>query len=109
MGIMVMFEFNPGLSEKDPPHGMWGKRGNPRKTLLEVTTWLDRLGYDCYLDTHLVDPKREKGVPEAPALYRITGGCLVEEPRVRGWANVVCASRKFGNVARMLRNLATMV
>lgn len=107
--IMVMFEFNPGLSEKDPPHGMWGARGKPRKKLLEVTTWLDQLGYDCYLDTHLVDPAREKGVPEAPALYRITGGCLTQEPRVRGWANVVCASRKFQNVAWMLRNLATMV
>jgi len=108
--LMVMFEFNPGLSEKDPPHGMWGKGGNPRKKLLEVTTWLDQLGYDCYLDTRLVDEReRAKGVPEAPALYRITGGCLTEEPRVRGWANVVCAARKFPSVALVLRNLATMV
>jgi len=108
--IMVMFEFNPGLSEKDPPHGMWGRGGNPRKKLLEVTAWLDELGYDCYLDTRHVDEKeRAKGVSEAPALYRITGGCLTEEPRVRGWANVVCASRKYGNVASLLRNLATMV
>lgn len=108
--IMVMFEFNPGLSEKDPPHGMWGRRGNPHKSLLEVTTWLDQLGYDCYLDTHLVSEKeRIKGVPDAPALYRITGNCLTAEPGVRGWANVVCASRKYGNVASMLRNLATMV
>jgi len=108
--IMVMFEFNPGLSEGDSPHGMWGRGGKPRKKLLEVTTWLDQLGYDCYLDTRLVDEReRDKGVPEAPALYRITGDCLTEEPRVRGWANVVCASRKFGSVALMLRNLATMV
>lgn len=108
--IMVMFEFNPGLSEKDPPHGMWGRRGNPRKSLLGVTTWLDQLGYDCYLDTHLVSEKEKfKGVPDAPALYRITGNCLTVEPRVRGWANVVCASRKYGKAASMLRNLATMV
>ena len=109
--VMVMFEFNPGLSEKEDPHGMWGTGGNPPKKLLEVTTWLDELGYDCYLDTRLVDEReRQKGVPDdAPALYRITGGCLVDEPKVRGWANVVCASRKFGYVASMLRNLATMV
>lgn len=108
--MMVMFEFNPGLSEKDPPHGMWGKRGNPRAKLLEVTAWLDRLGYDCYFDTRLVDKReREKGVQEAPALYRITGDCLSEEPRVRGWSNVVCASRNFESVAATLRMLATMV
>ena len=108
--IMVTFEFNPGLSEKENPHGMWGAGGNPPKKLLEVTTWLDQLEYDCYLDTRLVDEsERKKGVPEAPALYRITGDCLLEEPKVRGWANVVCASRKFVNVASMLRNLATMV
>ena len=108
--IMVMFEFNPGLSEgKGDPHGMWGRHGNPHKDLLEVTTWLDELGYDCYLDTRLVDQReRDKGVPDAPALYRITGGCLTEEPRVRGWANVVCASRKFPNAASMLSNFATM-
>jgi FkbM family methyltransferase len=110
--MMVMFEFNPGLSEKeDDPHGMWGKGGNPPKKLLEVTTWLDELEYDCYIDTRLVDEgERRKGVPnDAPALYRITGDCLVDEPKVRGWANVVCASRKFGNVASMLRDLATIV
>ena len=108
---MVMFEFNPGLSEKEDPHGMWGTGGNPPKKLLEVTTWLDEFGYDCYLDTRLVDEReRKKGVQDdAPALYRITGDCLVDEPKVRGWANVVCASRKFGNVASTLRNLATMV
>ncbi|KAL7533367.1 hypothetical protein ACHAWF_004468 [Thalassiosira exigua] len=107
---MVMFEFNPGLSEKDPPHGMWGKRGNPRKKLLEVTGWLDELGYDCYLDTHLVEKREsDKGVPVAPALYRITGDCITEEPRVRGWANVVCAARKFEDAALVLRKLATMV
>ena len=108
--IMVMFEFNPGLSEGKSPHGMWGRGGNPRRTLLEVTNTLDELGYDCYLDTRLVDDKeRGKGVLEAPALYRITGGCMREEPRVRGWANVVCAARKYPNVASMLRKLATMV
>jgi hypothetical protein len=110
--MMVMFEFNPGLSEKEgDPHGMWGKGGNPPKKLLEVTTWLDELGYDCYIDTRLVDEgERRKGVPhDAPALYRITGECLVDEPKVRGWANVVCASRKFGNVASMLRDLATIL
>ncbi|KAL7530160.1 hypothetical protein ACHAXR_003340 [Thalassiosira sp. AJA248-18] len=113
--IMVMFEFNPGLSEKgDNRHGMWGKGGNPRKKLLEVTTWLDQLGYDCYLDTKLVDEHERakagaKGVPDAPALYRITGDCLTEEPQVRGWANVVCASRQFSTAASMLRNFATMV
>jgi hypothetical protein len=32
-----------------------------------------------------------------------------EAPRVRGWANVVCAARKYPNVASTLRNLATMV
>ena len=110
LAVMVVFEFNPGLSEKDPPHGMWGRGGNPRKKLLEVTAWLDDLGYDCYLDSRLVDTREhEKGVPDAPALYRITGGCMTEEPRVRGWANVVCASRKFENVALMLRKLAWMV
>jgi FkbM family methyltransferase len=104
--VMVMFEFNPGLSEKENPHGMWGAGGNPPKKLLEVTTWLDELGYDCYLDSRLVDKReREKGVPDdAPALYRITGNCLVDEPKVRGWANVVCASRKFGNVASRLKS-----
>jgi len=107
---LVMFEFNPGLSEKENPHGMWGRGGKPRKRLLEVTQWLDQLGYDCYLDTRLVDAKeRRKGVPGAPALYRITGDCLTEEPRVRGWANVVCAARRFPNAAALLRNLATMV
>eukprot|EP00970_Alexandrium_tamarense_P000986 scaffold107_cov215-Alexandrium_tamarense.AAC.18 len=107
--VMVMFEFNPGLSEKENPHGMWGKNGNPHKDLLEVTSWLDTLGYDCYLDTRIPKGKEVGKVPDAPALYRITGDCLVEEPRVRGWANVVCASRKFGSVAWGLRRLATMV
>eukprot|EP00569_Conticribra_weissflogii_P005128 CAMPEP_0171344522 /NCGR_PEP_ID=MMETSP0878-20121228/19558_1 /TAXON_ID=67004 /ORGANISM="Thalassiosira weissflogii, Strain CCMP1336" /LENGTH=504 /DNA_ID=CAMNT_0011847727 /DNA_START=168 /DNA_END=1682 /DNA_ORIENTATION=+ len=107
--VMVMFEFNPGLSEKDPPHGMWGKRGNPKKTLLEVVQELDDLGYDCYLDTRVPREKekfRGEAVKEAPALYRITGGCLREEPRVRGWANVVCASRRFGGVAEGLSRLS---
>ena len=110
--IMVMFEFNPGLSEgtKGEPHGMWGRRGNPRRTLLEVTSHLDDRGYDCYLDTHLPnDKERRSGVSDAPALYRITGGCMTSEPVVRGWANVVCASRKFPYVASKLRALATMV
>ncbi|KAL9181980.1 hypothetical protein ACHAXT_012323 [Thalassiosira profunda] len=108
--IMTMFEFNPGLSEGKSPHGMWGAGGKPRRRLLEVTRWLDRLGYDCYLDTHLVSEKeRGNGVLEAPALYRITGDCLTEEPRVRGWANVVCASRRFEGAAQLLRKLATMV
>ena len=115
--IMAMFEFNPGLSEgKDPSghHGMWGKNGNPKKTLLDVTDWMDGLGYDCYLDTHLPNERERKdGVSdrpeETPALYRITGGCMREEPRVRGWANVVCACRKFGTVAEGLRRFATMV
>ncbi|KAL7461827.1 hypothetical protein ACHAXS_002233 [Conticribra weissflogii] len=107
--VMVMFEFNPGLSEKDPPHGMWGKRGNPKKTLLEVVQELDDLGYDCYLDTRVPREKekfRGEAVKEAPALYRITGGCLKEEPKVRGWANVVCASRRFGGVAEGLSRLS---
>lgn len=108
--IMVMFEFNPGLSEGKSPHGMWGRNGNPKRTLLEVTSSLDKSGYDCYLDTRLVDEReKKKGVPDAPALYRITGDCVREEPRVRGWANVVCAARKYPNVASTLRNLATMV
>lgn len=109
--IMVMFEFNPGLSEKgDHPHGMWGKKGNPHVTLLQVTDWLDQLGYDCYLDTHLPDENEmKKGVLEAPGLYRITGDCLSKEPSVRGWANVVCASRKYGIVAKRLLELATIV
>jgi FkbM family methyltransferase len=109
--IMVMFEFNPGLSEKgDTPHGMWGKRGNPHVTLLDVTNWLDTLGYDCYLDTHLPDEREmKKGVLDAPALYRITGDCLNREPSVRGWANVVCAARKYGSVAERLLKLATIV
>ena len=115
--IMTMFEFNPGLSEgKDPAthHGMWGRNGKPKKTLLDVTDWLDTLGYDCYLDTHLPNARERKdGVSDkpkdTPALYRITGGCMREEPRVRGWANVVCACRKFGFVAEGLRNFATMV
>ena len=112
--IMVMFEFNPGLSEKkgdNIPHGMWGKNGKPHVSLIEVTNWLDTLGYDCYLDTHLPDDqeKKDKGVLEAPGLYRITGDCLSKEPSVRGWANVVCASRKYGNVAERLLELATIV
>jgi len=109
--IMVMFEFNPGLSEKgDHPHGMWGRNGNPRVTLMEVTSWLDDIGYDCYLDTHLPDEnEKNKGVLEAPGLYRITGDCMSKEPSVRGWANVVCASRKYGNVAERLLELATIV
>lgn len=109
--IMVMFEFNPGLSEKgDHPHGMWGRNGHPHVTLIQVTDWLDSLGYDCYLDTHLPEEsEKKKGVLEAPGLYRITGGCLSKEPSVRGWANVVCASRKYGNVASRLLELATLV
>jgi FkbM family methyltransferase len=109
--ILVTFEFNPRLSEgKDNPHGMWGGGGNPRKDLLEVTNWLDDLGYDCYLDSKRVDDgERRKGVPDAPALYRITGNCLVEEPRVRGWANVVCASRRYEKAASALHDLATLV
>jgi FkbM family methyltransferase len=108
--MMIMFEFNPGLSEGKSPHGMWGRGGNPRRTLLEVTANLDQLGYDCYLDTHLPNAKEQReGVPNAPALYRITGDCLIEEPRTRGWANVVCAARKYPNVASLLRHLATMV
>jgi hypothetical protein len=113
--IMVMFEFNPGLSEKgDHPHGMWGKKGNPHVTLLQVTNWLDTLGYDCYLDTHVPDEQEKKkdtkGVlEEAPGLYRITGDCLSKEPSVRGWANVVCASRKYGVVAKRLLELAAIV
>mmetsp|Transcript_11164 Transcript_11164/g.18413 ORF Transcript_11164/g.18413 Transcript_11164/m.18413 type:complete len:568 (+) Transcript_11164:143-1846(+) len=109
--IMVMFEFNPGLSEKgDHPHGMWGRKGNPHVTLIEVTNWLDGIGYDCYLDTHLPEEsEKKKGVLDAPGLYRITGDCLSKEPNVRGWANVVCASRKYGNVAARLLELATFV
>ena len=110
--IFVTFEFNPRLSESEEnPHGMWGKGGNPRSDLLEVTGWLDALGYDCYLESKRVDDgERRKGVPDdAPALYRITGNCLTSEPRIRGWANVVCASRKFERAASTLRNLATMV
>ena len=110
--LYVMFEFNPGLSDKDPPHGMWGRRGNPQKTLLEVTNWLDDLGYDCYLDSRVPQGKELVGknrVGVAPALYRITGGCLSVEPRVRGWGNVVCGARKYGDVAMSLRRLATMV
>lgn len=111
-GAMILtFEFNPRLSEnKDNPHGMWGKGGSPQTELLHVTQWLDTLGYDCYIDSRLVDDgERKKGVPLAPALYRITGNCLTAEPNVRGWANVVCASRKFERVASRLRKLATMV
>lgn len=136
--MMVMFEFNPGLGEggklqyfitcnwlqkclcPDPthlhsfvfvasPHGMWGSKGKPHKDLLEVTSWLDNLGYDCYLDTRVPKGKELGTVPEAPALYRISGDCLTSEPKVRGWANVVCASRKWGSVAWKLRRLATMV
>ena len=110
--IMVVFEFNPRLSEKgDHPHGMWGKGGKPQVTLIEVTNWLDSLGYDCYLDTLLVDEteKTKGGVEEAPGLYRITGGCIAKEPSVRGWANVVCASRRYGNVAGRLLELASIV
>mmetsp|Transcript_41088 Transcript_41088/g.86315 ORF Transcript_41088/g.86315 Transcript_41088/m.86315 type:complete len:477 (+) Transcript_41088:40-1470(+) len=111
--VMVMFEFNPGLSEgKGPPHGMWGNRGNPRKRLLEVTNSLDTLGYDCYLDTRLVDENersKNANLKDAPALYRITGQCLTDEPGVRGWANVVCAARKFKRASGELRSLASMV
>jgi hypothetical protein len=69
------------------------------------------LGYDCYLDSWCTDDGEwRKGMPDdAPALYRITGDCLTSEPRIRGWANIVCASRKFDRAASMLRNLATMV
>ena len=82
----------------------------PRTELLRVTRWLDRLGYDCYVDSRLVDDsERKKGVPEAPALYRITGNCLTAEPKGRGWANIICASRKFEKAALTLRNLAIMV
>lgn len=91
------------------PHGMWGKQGKPHKDLLEVTSWLDTLGYDCYLDTRVPKGKEVGTVPEAPALYRINGDCLTKEPRVRGWANVVCASRSWGSVAWELRRLATMI
>lgn len=109
--MFVTFEFNPRLSENtEYPHGMWGRGGMPRTELLQVTRWLDRLGYDCYVDSRLVDDnERKKGVLTAPALYRITGNCLTAEPKVRGWANVVCASRKFEKAALKLRNLATMV
>ncbi|KAL3791733.1 hypothetical protein HJC23_007500 [Cyclotella cryptica] len=107
--MMVMFEFNPGLGEGEHPHGMWGKKGNPHRDLLDVTTWLDTLGYDCYLDTRVPKGNEVGKVPDAPALYRITGDCLTMEPRVRGWSNVVCASRKWGTVAWELRRLATMV
>jgi FkbM family methyltransferase len=107
--MMVMFEFNPGLGGGEHPHGMWGPKGNPHKDLLEVTSWLDSLGYDCYLDTRVPKGKEVGSVPDAPALYRITGDCLTEEPKVRGWANVVCGSRKWGSVAWELRRLATMV
>ena len=88
---------------------MWGSKGKPHKDLLEVTSWLDSLGYDCYLDTRVPKGKELGTVPEAPALYRISGDCLTSEPKVRGWANVVCASRKWGSVAWKLRRLATMV
>ncbi|KAL3777009.1 hypothetical protein ACHAW5_006981 [Stephanodiscus triporus] len=72
--MLVTFEFNPRLSEKkENPHGMWGKGGNPRTDLLKVTKWLDKLGYDCYVDSRRVDDsERGKGIPEAPVLYRIT-------------------------------------
>jgi hypothetical protein len=50
--ILVMFEFNPCLLEKkENPHGMWGRGGNPCMNLLQVTKWLDDLGYGCYVDS----------------------------------------------------------
>lgn len=104
--IFVVFEFNPQLSEKgDHPHGMWGRGGKPHKDLLEVTNWLDELSYDCFLDSKVDGPKNVN----APPLYMITGGCLSKEPDVRGWANVVCASRAYPAAAKELRKLATLL
>jgi len=102
--VMVMFEFNPGLRDKKPPYGMWGVARGLTK-LLEVTDWLDTLSYDCYLDSRVDGPKGVK----APPLYRITGNCIRQDPRILGWSNVICASRKFPGVAGTLLDLAKLV
>eukprot|EP00804_Cyclotella_cryptica_P016477 CCRYP_004701-RA/>CCRYP_004701-RA protein AED:0.34 eAED:0.34 QI:0/-1/0/1/-1/1/1/0/134 len=107
--MMVMFEFNLGLGEGERPHGMWGMKGSSCCDLLDVTMWLVTLGYDCYLNTRVPKENEVGKVPDAPALYRIMGDCLTMEPRVRGWLNVVCASRKWWTVALELRRLATMI
>jgi len=102
--VMVMFEFNPGLRDKKPPYGMWGTEKGFTK-LLDVTSWLDTLSYDCYLDSRVDGPK---GV-NAPPLYRITGECIRTDPRIMGWSNVICASRAFPSVAQALLDLSPMV
>uniref|UniRef100_A0A6T9YFZ7 Methyltransferase FkbM domain-containing protein n=1 Tax=Bigelowiella natans TaxID=227086 RepID=A0A6T9YFZ7_BIGNA len=103
--VYVMFEFNPGLRDKKPPYGMWGVAKGLTK-LLEVTDWLDKLSYDCYLDSRVDDGKKKV---DAPALYRINGGCVRRDPKILGWSNVVCASRAFPEAAQALFDLSKLV
>ena len=70
----------------------------------DITERLDGFGYDCYLDSRAVD----KSEPVGPSVYRVTGGCMGGvDPAVTGWANVVCAARKFPTAAGLLLELST--
>ena len=110
--VLVVFEWNPRLRHSKPkdggPHGFWASRtdnGGDLRWLGTVVDQLDDFGYDCYLDSRVVnhDP-----TPVGPALYRVTGHCIGDtDPEVTGWANVVCGARKFPSVATHLLSLST--
>ena len=114
--VVVEFEFNPMLNEGKngkPGWGLWAMPGStdPRlKRLHDVTEWMDTLGYDCYLESRSNNPSSggQAEVKDAPALYRLTGGCMAgRDPPIRGWSNAVCASRAHGAAAKLFLKLAT--
>lgn len=94
---LVLFEFNPALKSG----GLWHKI-----KLDPVINWFDTLGYDCYFES---DTKGSSD-PATPSFYRITGNCLSTYPTAfRGWSNVICASRRDKEVAKVLSDRATMI
>eukprot|EP01065_Artemidia_motanka_P015487 TRINITY_DN19278_c0_g1_i1.p1 TRINITY_DN19278_c0_g1~~TRINITY_DN19278_c0_g1_i1.p1 ORF type:complete len:469 (+),score=144.79 TRINITY_DN19278_c0_g1_i1:53-1408(+) len=102
---VVTWEYNPHLGGKTP-RGPWAHGENATA----VVEWLDAMGYDCYLESN----QAKADTADTPSLYRLNAGCLRLPPHElgpphRGWANVVCASRKDSEVAAMLLSHATLL
>eukprot|EP01062_Namystynia_karyoxenos_P048364 TRINITY_DN3678_c0_g1_i1.p1 TRINITY_DN3678_c0_g1~~TRINITY_DN3678_c0_g1_i1.p1 ORF type:complete len:403 (+),score=100.69 TRINITY_DN3678_c0_g1_i1:84-1292(+) len=101
---VVTWEYNPMLGG-DKPRGPWALGENATA----VVQWMDSLGYDCYLESNQV----KADAARTPSLYRLNAGCLRlgqrdRGPPHRGWANVVCASRRDPEIRDMFLGLASL-